>query len=403
MAGKELAQSQIEKEADRTEKKIAEMQQFITRFRAKATKARQAQSRQKQVDRMEMPEIKRSSRREPVFTFTPQRASGREVLNVKGVSKSYQVQGVPLPVLEDVSVELARGDKLAVVGPNGIGKSTLLKMIVGELQADSGEVLPGYEVHMGYFAQDLHEVTRSKGTVYDWLYSASPDKEIGTVRSALGRVLFSGDDVKKPLAALSGGEATRLRLAELMLRADNLLVLDEPTNHLDLEGREALMKSLMAYTGSLIFVSHDRHFVSSVATRVLALTPEGMEDFAGTYDEYLARQGEDYLSVEGAGTLAAKNPPKPESGAAMDFEQRKHHKREIARLRKKVGQLERNITALEGEMAQIDSQYAEKDYYDKTSWEQIEKDEQAKKKLSRKLEATVADWESAAEDLETMQ
>jgi ATPase subunit of ABC transporter with duplicated ATPase domains len=399
VASKELAQSQKEKEAARAEKKIAEMQQFIDRFRAKATKARQAQSRQKQVDRMEMPEIKRTSRREPVFRFSPGRPSGREALSIKGVRKAFNGRAV----LDNVGLELARGDKLAVVGPNGIGKTTLLKLIVGELKPDGGTLVPGYEVHIGYVSQDLQALTRASGTVYDWLYAASPDKEIGTVRSTLGKVLFSGDDVKKPLGALSGGEATRLRLAELMVHGANMLVLDEPTNHLDLEGREALMRALMAFTGTLIFVSHDRHFVSSVAGRVLALTPEGAEDFHGSYDEYLARQGEDYLSAQGAASMAAQSDERRKSPAAgVEYEQRKNIKREATRLRKQVAQLEKDIAGLENEMVRIDSRFAEKDYYDKTSWEQIDKDERAKQELNAKLESAVGAWETAAGDLERL-
>ena len=393
---KALAEEQKVKEIVRTEKKIAEMQQFIDRFRAKATKARQASSRQKQVERMEIPEITRSSRRHPVFKFKPRRASGREVLSLKGVAKGFG----GLPVLENVGLELARGDRLAVLGPNGIGKSTLLKLIVGELQPDTGSIEPGYEVQMGYFAQDQEQLLRARGSVYDWLYAASPDKEISTVRGTLGRALFSGDDVSKPLAALSGGEATRLRLTELVLRGDNLLVLDEPTNHLDLEGRQALMHALEEYSGTLMFVSHDRHFVSTVATRVLALTPEGHDDFPGSYEEFLARQGADYLSAEMAAPPARKAEREEKAGQVLDYEQRKERKREATRLRKRVSRLEAEIAALEGDIGEIDRRFAEKDYYEKTSWEQIEQDERGKQELKGRLEAAMTHWESASGELE---
>ncbi len=414
---KQLATSQKDKEIARAEKKIAEMQQFIDRFRAKATKARQAQSRQKQVERIEIPEVTRSSRRHPVFGFKPERASGRDVLTVRGLAKAFNGQ----QVLEGLGFELARGDKLAVVGPNGIGKSTLLKMIVGELEPDAGELELGYEVRAGYFSQDHEELRRVRGSAFEWLYALSPHKEIGTVRGMLGRVLFSGEEADKPVRALSGGESTRLRLAALMAKGQNLLVLDEPTNHLDLEGREALMNALTTYTGTLIFVSHDRHFVSSVATRVLALSLEGVDNFAGSYEEYLERQGADYLTVEGAaGRKGARGgiPANAEAGPggeakrggansgtpeAAGFEARKARRRDASRLRKRVGQLEKEIAALEGEMEAIDARFAAKDYYDKTSWEQIERDERGKRKAKEKLETALAVWEAAAAELEALQ
>ena len=385
-------------EIARAEKKIAEMQQFITRFRAKATKARQAQSRQKQVDKMEMPEVKRTSRRYPTFAFVPARPSGREALTMAPVGKRFG----DLRVLEDVGLELMRGDKLAVVGANGIGKTTLLRMIVAELEPDGGRIELGYEVHPGYFSQDHNALANARGNVYDWLYSASPVKEIGTIRGTLGKVLFSGDDASKPLGALSGGEATRLRLAALMLQKPNLLVLDEPTNHLDLEGREALMQALMAYKGTLVFVSHDRHFVSSVATRVLALTAEGSEDFHGSYDEYLDRDGADFLAVDGMSAPAEKAPPpsNSEGDGQEAHAQRKQRKRETARLRKQVERLEKEIAEREREIGQMEERFADKEYYDNSSWEQIGKDERRKEAARYKLDSIVTEWEKAAGELE---
>ncbi|HUJ76524.1 MAG TPA: ABC-F family ATP-binding cassette domain-containing protein, partial [bacterium] len=241
-AAKALAQEQKETEIARLEEKIAETQRFIERFRAKATKARQAQSRKKQVERIELPQIKRSSRQTPHFHFAQRRPSGREVLRVAGVEKAYRGR----PVLRGIGFTVERGEKVAVIGPNGIGKSTLLKIVAGVLAPDAGQAATGYEVHLGYFAQDHHEVLRGKESVHDWLASEVPGQETAALRGTLGRVLFSGDAALKPLSALSGGEAARLLMAALMLRQDNLLVLDEPTNHLDLEGREALTRALVA-------------------------------------------------------------------------------------------------------------------------------------------------------------
>ena len=245
---KELAVVQKDAEIARTEGRIEEMQQFIDRFRAKATKARQASARKKQVEKMELPEIRRSSRRTPGFEFGQARPSGRTPLRVSGLSKRYGEQ----TVLRDISFELQRGDRLAVVGPNGVGKSTLIKIISDTIEADEGTAELGYEARLGYFAQDVDVELRGEQSAFAWLGSATGESEHGKLRAVLGRMLFSGDDVHKRIGSLSGGESARLLLAALMLRQPNLLVLDEPTNHLDLEGREALMRALRDYPGTLV-------------------------------------------------------------------------------------------------------------------------------------------------------
>ncbi len=397
LQAKELAEVQKKKEIVRTEKKIAEMQQFIDRFRAKATKARQAQSRQKQVERMTLPEVRRSSRRFPSLRFVPIRASGREVLAVRAIGKAF----LGKTVLRDVAFEVARGDKLAVVGPNGIGKSTLLTLIAGHLKPDGGEIEMGYEVQTGYFAQEDTSLRKGKATVYEWLHAASPNKEIGAVRATLGRALFSGDEADKPLGALSGGESTRLRLAALMMSGDNLLLLDEPTNHLDLEGREALRKALIDYTGTLIFVSHDRHFVSSVATRVLALTPDGLEDFPGPYEEYLARQGADFLAPQTPTTLRQpRNGGKKRRPPPLDFEARKASKRQTGRLRRQVEKLEKQIALLEKELQVIARESAAKATQANEPWQELQAREKTRRQTQHRLDQAVASWETAAKELE---
>ncbi len=402
LAAKVLDTHQKEVETERLEKKIAETQQFIDRFRAKATKARQANSRQKQVERMQkaIPVIKTSSRRYPRFRFECVRPSGQEVLAVRDVTKGY---GGP-PVLRGVSFELRRGQKLAVVGPNGIGKTTLLKLIVGGLEPDAGQLKLGYEVHLGYFGQEDRSALDGKTSLVDWLYGAAPGETVGVIRGTLGRVLFSGDDVEKATGALSGGEAARLILARLMLQRGNLLVLDEPTNHLDLEGREALLDALQAYEGTLVFVSHDRHFVSSLADRVLALTPEGIDEYPGTYEEYLEREGADYLTAEAAGPsrLPAATAPREKGGESRDFTRRKATKRETARLNRKVGRLEREVQQLEGKLAGFDARFAEPGYFENTPWEEVAHAEREKAACQAELETKLADWEAASTDLDAM-
>ena len=286
------------KEADikKRKKEIAELDAFVTRFKAKATKARQANSRVKRMEKMVIEPLPSSSRCFPNFVFNQRRSSGREVLTVKEVSKTYGED----VVLFDVGFKVERGDRLAIIGPNGIGKSTLLKIIMERVDADMGEAEWGYEATPGYFPQDHHEVLNDpKADVTSFLWDALPGEGVGGIYGRLAGVLFDKDDMSKKLDVLSGGEAARLLLARLGAEEPTVLVLDEPTNHLDLEGIQALADGLAAYEGTILFVSHDRWFVERVATRILEITPDGIEDFPGTYAEYLAKtQGEDHLDLK---------------------------------------------------------------------------------------------------------
>lgn len=286
------------KEADieRREREIEDHKRFVERFKAKPTKARQAKSRAKQIDKIEIEELPPSSRRYPTFSFEARRASGRTVLEVKGVSKSFRDN----PVLNDVSLRVARGDRVAIIGPNGIGKSTLLKIAMGRLEADRGSIEWGFETHPGYFAQDHHEILAGKerATLQTWLWDQCPTESIGFVRARLAQVLFTKDESDKRIEHLSGGEGARLVFAKLGVDKPNVLILDEPTNHLDLEGIEALADALEAFDGTSIFVSHDRWFVGRLATRVIEIRPEGIVDFPGNYDEYLRKCGDDHLDAE---------------------------------------------------------------------------------------------------------
>jgi ATPase subunit of ABC transporter with duplicated ATPase domains len=285
----------MEAEIGKREKEIADHKAFIERFKAKPTKARQAKSKAKQLERIVIEELPQSSRRYPKFSFKARRPSGRRVVELKGISKSFDGR----PVLRDVSLVVQRGDRMAIIGPNGIGKSTLLKIAVGQYGADCGTAEWGYETHPGYFAQDHRELLDgSKDDLQSWLWNHCPGESIGFVRNGLARVLFQKDEVFKKVAHLSGGEAARLIFARLEVTEPNVLVLDEPTNHLDLEGIEALQQGLAAYDGTIIFVSHDRWLVSRLATRIVEITPDGLQDFPGTYDEYLARCGDDHLDVD---------------------------------------------------------------------------------------------------------
>ncbi len=300
-----------EQEIEKRKAEIADHKAFIDRFKAKATKARQANSRAKQMAKIELVELPQSSRRHPYFKFEQVRASGREVIEIKDLWKSY---GEKI-VLADVSFTVHRGERVAIVGPNGIGKSTLLKAMLDKLALDDGTIKWGYETHPGYFAQDHHEVlNKPTATLKSWLWDHSPGQSVGFVHGKLAEVLFDQDDIEKKIENLSGGEGARLVFATLGVKKPNVLVLDEPTNHLDLEGIASLAKGLQSFEGTVFFVSHDRWFVDKLATRVIDLREDGITDFRGTWSEYLAAQEADRLSREAA--LEAERQKKRQAKAA---------------------------------------------------------------------------------------
>jgi ATPase subunit of ABC transporter with duplicated ATPase domains len=294
LAAKELALEQKQHSLQHKEKQIASMQHFVDRFGASATKASQAASRVKMIERIEqdMPDIKDSSVTTPHFNFGSQKMSGKSVLKVENIGKKFGAT----TVLKDISFNLRRGEKCAIIGPNGIGKSTLLKILLNEYAADEGKYEWGETINIGYFAQDYHGKLPQDQTIWQWLennFDVAPQE----IRSVLGQALFRGADVNKKIALLSGGESARLMLASLVLQKHNMLVFDEPTNHLDLESVNALVESLKKFHGAVLCVSHNRHFIDQIATRVIALTEyDGVRNYLGNYHDYLGRYGKDYLA-----------------------------------------------------------------------------------------------------------
>jgi ATPase subunit of ABC transporter with duplicated ATPase domains len=382
-----------ELEIGRQQKIIAEKRAFVDRFGAKASKAKQAQSRLKQIEKIEVEELAQSSRREPLFRFTPERPSGKEVLELEGVSKAYGEK----VVLKDVSLTVRRGDKLAVIGANGLGKSTLLKIIMDRLPADQGKLHLGHEVRLGYFAQDHHELLGSdKQTPLEYIWEACPAEGTATVRGMLGRVLFSGDDVQKPIGSLSGGEAARLIFCKIIAEKPNVLVLDEPTNHLDLEAIAALVVGLKAFEGTVIFVSHDRSFVSELATRILEVTSEGPREFSGTYAEYLARSGDDHLDIDAVSLRArtvpsaAKNAP-PAGG--LSWEEQKKRRNRLGTLPARRDKLLLQIEGAEARKNAIAASYSADGFFERTSPAELAQMERENLALAKQIEDFVSEWE----------
>lgn len=282
---KTQARQSIEEENRDKAKKVAQLQEFVARFAA-GQRSSQVQSRKKEISRLAPQELKKSNIQRPYIRFDQERAIGREVLKVKGLTKRFDDQ----TIIESATFDITRGDKVAIIGANGVGKTTLLRCLVGDLQPDAGEVKWAENASWSYYPQDFHSQIQEGFTALEWLTQFMVKEGDEFVRGLLGRMLFSGDESLKATESLSGGEAARLLMARIMMQKNPILVFDEPTNHLDLEAVSALAEGLSSFPGTVFVVSHDRDLISNVATRVLALTPDGFVDFYGTYDEYLESQ-----------------------------------------------------------------------------------------------------------------
>ncbi len=371
---KQLVADQKKAEISKLEAEIAHKQAFVDRFKAQASKARQAQSRIKQIEKIEIPDWVESSRQAPNFEFLQKRFSGREVLKMDGITKAFS-----RPVLSNVTADFRRGDRIGMIGPNGVGKSTLLKILMSELQADSGFFTWGHEVQVGYFAQDHDsDLKKSNESAESWLWRCCPTQPLGYVKNYLGRVLFSGDDSQKSLKALSGGELARLDLARHMIEKPNVLILDEPTNHLDIETIEALVAALKAYEGTLIFVSHDRWFVSELATRIFEITPRGVQNFLGTFEEYLDKCGDDHLDAKApVKEKKVKTPKEPK-----------------VRPDNRIAEVTARIERLEAKQKEISDRFCEPGFFEKTPLAEQRALQEQQKTTSSELERWFKEWET---------
>ena len=394
---------------DNQQAMIRQSERFITRFRAKSTKARQVQSRVRQLEKLERIELSETDRAIR-FAFPPAVSSGRDVLHLNNVRKSYHGK----PVFDGVGFSLQRGDKLAVVGVNGAGKTTLLKILAGQLQAE-GEIKLGHNVILSYFGQHQAQDLAGEVTILDTVYHAAVDMTITQVRSLLGAFLFTGDEVEKQVRVLSGGEKSRVALAKILVRPANLMLLDEPTNHLDMHSQEILQEAMAQYDGTIIVVSHNRFFVNSFINKVLEIRNGRATLHEGNIDDYLewrrkmeAQAGPvaaQPVRAEAAHTGAGTGDP----GPVVDKKAlRRQRAQEREQLNKKIGPLKKNseeaeqeIDRLEGRKIELETRMADPELYgDQEQWSAVSREYN---QVERHLERAYQRWEEAQQAIEAVE
>ncbi|MDK7492625.1 ABC-F family ATP-binding cassette domain-containing protein [Bacillus paranthracis] len=388
----DLKSALYEQEMKRYEKQqdeIAKLEDFVQKNIARASTTKRAQSRRKQLDRMELLTRPLGDSKSASFHFDIEKQSGNDVLQVKDATIGYDKD----PIIEHVTMRLTRGDSVALVGPNGIGKSTLLKSIVNKLPLLHGEVSFGSNVSVGYYDQEQANLTSSKRVLNElWdEYPLQPEKEIRTI---LGNFLFTGDDVLKPVSSLSGGQKARLALAKLMMQKSNLLILDEPTNHLDLNSKEILENALIDYPGTLLFVSHDRYFINRVTTTVVELSTEGAQEYLGDYDYYVEKKNEMIERAEFEQQEQQENHapvPKTVAPEKLNYLEEKERKKLERQRTRKIEELEQNIVQFEEEIATLEDQLCLPEIY--ADYEKASEITTKKQTLQEQLDACMAEWE----------
>ncbi|VHL78045.1 ABC-F family ATP-binding cassette domain-containing protein [Streptococcus pyogenes] len=377
-----------EKQFDKQQKEIAKLEDFVQKNIVRASTTKRAQARRKQLEKIERLDKPTSARKLAHMTFQADKPSGNVVLTVEKAAIGYNQHVLSEPINLDVH----KLDAIAIVGPNGIGKSTLIKSVIGQIPFIKGEVKYGANVEIGYYDQTQSHLT-SSNTVLEELwqdFSTTPEVDI---RNRLGAFLFSGDDVKKSVAMLSGGEKARLLLAKLSMENNNFLVLDEPTNHLDIDSKEVLENALIDFDGTLLFVSHDRYFINRLATKVLEITENGSTLYLGDYDYYLEKKAE----LEELARLAAgETVEETKEASATDYQLQKANQKERRRLTRRYEEIEARLETIEERIGAIqEDMHASNDTAQLIAW-QKEWDQ-----LDQEQEALMEEWETIAEQIES--
>jgi ATP-binding cassette subfamily F protein 3 len=404
LAQKAERRAQLEAAYSNQKEKIDQLQAFINRFRYQATKAKQVQSRIKELERMEKIEIP-PEEKAIHFSFPQPRASGRMVAEAKDVAKSYG----PKNVFSNVNFVIERGDRIALVGVNGAGKSTLIKLLAGSEQPTAGELRLGHNADVDYFAQDQYKALDPNARMLDDLFEAAPRSTQTELRNLLGCFLFSEDDVFKTIAVLSGGERNRYALARMLLHPSNFLLLDEPTNHLDLRAKDVLLDSLQKFTGTVVFVSHDRYFIDKLATRVFEIGEGRVEVFPGNYEDYLWRKegkagvtpdaslssGASDSAHVAADPAVATNHHEPVKSAGLEAKQKRLNPIKLKQMKDRLHELEEEIARFEAAIAT-----AETALQSFVSVEETQRETDLLNRSKSDLEHAMNEWEELGQQLE---
>ncbi|MBM6618639.1 ABC-F family ATP-binding cassette domain-containing protein [Bacillus suaedaesalsae] len=377
---------QFEKQQD----EVAKLKDFIQKNIARASTTKRAQSRRKQLDRMELMDKPSGDEKSASFHFGIEKQSGNDVVKVNEIALSYDNI---IPTIQNITFTLQRGDSAALIGPNGIGKSTLLKGIMNKITPLKGSIQFGSNVSIGYYDQEQANLKSNKRVLNElWDdYPLLPEKDIRTI---LGNFLFSGDDVLKEVSTLSGGEKARLALAKLMMQKANLLILDEPTNHLDLDSKEVLENSLIDYPGTILFVSHDRYFINRISTRVLELSPDSVTNYLGDYDYFLEKK-QMLLELEELEEKEKGVIEKSVKEEKRSFEEEKELKRLERARKRRIEEIESEIVVLEEQISDNDEKLCDPEVYQ--DHELVQKLNDENQHANEKLEALMEEWEQLVE------